>query len=109
MNIEGKKIIKVMHQNCIAPKAYKEIYDINDAMNMIHDSAAFERIEEEWMQNHAELFNEDGDCPQGVLNQMADDCMSLAWNEFLNKELFDCGDFTLHIIDEDADMYEIPR
>ena len=109
MYIEGKKIIKVMHQNCITPKAYKEICDANNAMDLIISSARYERMEEEWMENHTELFDEDGDCPQEALNQMADECASAAWGEFEKNELYDCGDFTLYIIDEDADMYELPR
>ena len=77
MYIEGKKIVRVMHQNCITPKAYKEIYDANDAMDLIISSSKFENMQEEWMNNHTELFDEDGDCPREVLNQMADECASV--------------------------------
>ena len=107
--INGKKIVKVMHQNCIASKAYKEIYNTNVAMSMILESSTYEDMEREWIESHADLFDEYGDCSQETLNQMSDECTSTAWEEFLRYEWFDCGDFTLYIIDKNADMYEITR
>ena len=109
INIENKKIVKVMHQNCITSKAYEKISDIGKAMDMIYDSGNYEELENTWRENHEDLADSYGFLPQEAINKMSDECATEALNEFINKGSFDCGDFTLYIIDEDADMYDIAR
>ena len=107
--IEGKKIVKVMHQNCITAKAYKEISSVNEAMDLILDSSTYNEIESNWIDAHEDLKDEYGELTQEALNKMGDECATLAWDKFISFKSFDCGDFTLYIIDEDADMYDITR
>ena len=107
--IEGKKIVKVMHQNCITAKAYKEISSVNEAMDLILDSSIYNDIESNWIDAHEDLKDEYGELTQEALNKMGDECATLAWDKFISFKSFDCDDFTLYIIDEDADMYDITR
>ena len=109
INIENKKIVKVMHQNCITSKAYEKISDIDKAMDMIYNSGNYEELENTWQTNHEDLLDSYGFLPQEAINKMSDECATEALNEFINNGCYDCGDFTLYIIDEDADMYGLPR
>lgn len=103
------KIAKIYKQCARSSRPFSWVKDMNDAMNMIYESAQFEESEREWEDNNPQYLDEDGFLTQEGLNQMAESCLSFAEEKFKRDESYDCGDFVLQIVPDDTQLQELDR